>query len=144
MVDTKKVLHYLISHLNDNSEGRKKVMKLMFLVNHFDLNQNKVIKNPLLNENFIIYHYGVFSFDVMNDFLELSNEGKIEGNIPIKSRVEEKFELPLEIKEKVDSIISRFGDQTGKNLELNTLSFLGLDLESKREHFGENVSNLMK
>lgn len=139
----KDVLFYLISKLGDNSEGRKKVMKMMFLVDHFDLKKQSLVKTPLLEEDFIIYHYGVFSFDVMNNFLELSNEGKIEGDFPIKVNPQENLDFESPIKEKVDSIVEIFGKDKGKDLELNTLKMLGLDLETKRKHFGEPVTNFI-
>src|SRR3989339_158016 len=73
-MSNKDTLLYLVSKLGSNSEGRKKIMKMMFLVNHFDVNKNSLVKTPFLNEDFIIYHYGVFSFKVMENFLDLSNE----------------------------------------------------------------------
>ncbi len=143
-MSNKDVLLYLISKLGSHSEGRKKIMKMMFLVNHFDISKNLLIKTPFLNEEFIIYHYGVFSFDVMDNFLDLSNENKIKGDFPIELKTLEIPKLNLEIKEKVDSIVDRFGNENGKNLELNTLNMLGLNLKTKGEHFGESVTNFIR
>lgn len=143
-MSNKNVLLYLISKLGGNSEGRKKIMKMMFLVNHLDSKGDSLVKKPFLNEDFIIYHYGVFSFDVMNNFLELSNERKIEGNFPVKVNIHEDIDLDSNVKEKVDLIVNKFGKLSGKKLELDTLNMLGLDLEKKREHFGESVTNFIK
>ena len=143
-MDNKEVLLYLISRLGSKSEGRKKIMKMMFLLNHFDVDKNSLVKTPLLKEDFIIYHYGVFSFDVMNNFLDLSNEGKVKGDFPVDIKTSEVPNIPLRIKEKVDLIVNQFGNDNGKNLELNTLSMLGLDLDSKRKYFGESVTNFIK
>lgn len=142
-MSNKDVLLYLISKLKF-PEGRKKVMKLMFLVNHFDVSKNLLVKTPFLGEEFIVYHYGVFSFDVMNNFLDLSNENRIKGDFPIEIKTLEIPRLSLEIKEKVDLIVDRFGDENGKNLELNTLNMLGLNLETKKKHFGEPVTNFIR
>jgi len=142
-MSNKDVLLYLISKLGSHSEGRKKIMKMMFLINHFDVSKNSLVKTPLLKENFIIYHYGVFSFDVMNNFLDLSNGGKIQGDFPVKVKTSEIPLLSQKVEERIDSIIEKFGDYSGKKLELDTLKLLGLNLETKREHFGEPVTNFI-
>jgi len=142
-MSNKDVLLYLISKLDSRSEGRKKIMKMMFLVNHFDISKNSLVKTPFLKEDFIIYHYGVFSFEVMDNFLDLSNENKIDGNFPIKIKSLGIPNLSNPIKEKVDLIINKFGNDNGKKLELDTLKLLNLDLETKRKHFGEPVTNFI-
>ena len=142
-MSNKNVLFYLISKLGSHVEGRKKIMKMMFLINHFDIPKDSLVKTPFLGEDFIIYHYGVFSFDVMNNFLELSNERKIHGNFPIKIKSLEIPTLSNQIKEKVDLVIDKFGNNSGKKLELDTLKLLGLNLETKRKHFGEPVTNFI-
>ena len=139
----KSVLLYLISKLGERSEGRKKIMKMMFLINYFDTNKNSLIKKPLLGEEFIVYHYGVFSFDVMNNFLDLSNNGEIQGGFPIKITSKREFQLDSKLKSNVDEVIGKFGDKSGRILELETLKMLGLDLKTKKEHFGEPVTNFI-
>ena len=142
-MSNKSVLLYLISRLGEKSEGRKKIMKLMFLINHFDISKQKVVKNPLLNQDFIIYHYGVFSFDVMNNFLELSQEKKIEGDFPIGTKISSIPEIPLKVKEKVEIIVDIFGEDSGKRLEVDTLKLLGLNIETKKEYFGESIKKFV-
>jgi len=143
-MSNKDVLLYLISKLDSRSEGRKKIMKMMFLVNHFDISKNSLVKTPFLKEEFIIYHYGVFSFDVMNNFLELSNEHKIEGNFLIGIKSSNIIpSLPTTIRERVDLIVNKFGNDSGQKLELDTLKLLGLNIETKRKHFGESVTNFI-
>jgi len=142
-MSNKNVLFYLISKLGSNSEGRKKIMKMMFLINHFDVSKNSLVKTPFLKEDFIIYHYGVFSFEVMDNFLELSNEEKIKGDFPINIKSPDVPNLLTPIREKVDFIIEKFGNENGKNLELSTLKMLGLNIETKRKHFGESVTNFI-
>lgn len=142
-MSNKDVLLYLISKLDSRSEGRKKIMKMMFLVNHFDISKNCLVKTPFLKEDFIIYHYGVFSFEVMDNFLDLSNENKIKGDIPVQLKISEVPTIPLIIQKKVDLIVEKFGDKKGKDLELDTLKMLGLSLETKRKHFGESVTHFI-
>ncbi len=136
---TKKVILYLINRLEKDIEGRKKLMKLMFLVEHFNQDSQKLVKEGKLGNEFIIYHYGVFSFDVMNRYLELAKEGKIKDNFPMSIINLQKVELPTEIKQDVDGIINIFGKKTGKVLELETLEMLKLNLETKKENFGKPV-----
>jgi hypothetical protein len=54
---TKEVLLYLLSRLGQG-EGRKKLMKLMFLVEHFDPGLGRLVRKSLLGDSFLIYHYG--------------------------------------------------------------------------------------
>ncbi|HLD55067.1 MAG TPA: hypothetical protein VJB35_02280 [Candidatus Nanoarchaeia archaeon] len=143
-MSNKDTLLYLVSKLGSNSEGRKKIMKMMFLVNHFDVNKNSLVKTPFLNEDFIIYHYGVFSFKVMENFLDLSNEGKVKGDFPVDIKIFEIPTIPMNIKERVDLIIKKFGNKDGRELELETLGMLNLNLETKRQYFGEPVTNFIK
>lgn len=142
-MSNKDTLLYLVSKLGSNSEGRKKIMKMMFLVNHFDMDKNSLVKTPFLKEEFIIYHYGVFSFEVMENFLDLSNEGKVKGDFPVDIKTSQIPSIQMEIKNKVDLIIEKFGNKNGKDLELETLGMLNLNLETKRQHFGEPVSNFI-
>lgn len=141
----KELILYLIGSLGKNVEGRKKLMKLMFLIEHFDLMKDTLKRDKSIGNNFIIYHYGVFSFEVLNSYLDLVNEGKIKDDFPVEIKeVREKGKLPKEIQLRVDLIIKNFGKKTGKELELYTLNLLRLDLKSKKEKFGEEVTNLIK
>lgn len=143
-MSNKDILLYLVSKLGSHSEGRKKIMKMMFLINHFDTTKDSLVKTPFLKEDFIIYHYGVFSFEVMDNFLDLSNEGKVKGNFPVDITTSNIPYISPKVKERVDSIIEKFGNKNGGELELDTLDMLNLDLETKRQHFGEPVINLIK
>ncbi len=142
-MSNKDVLLYLISKLDSRSEGRKKIMKMMFLVNHFDISKDSLVKTPFLKEDFIIYHYGVFSFEVMNNFLDLSKGNKIQGDFPVKVKTSKIPVLPPKVEEKVGLIIDKFGKDSGQKLELDTLKLLNLNLETKRDHFGEPVTNFI-
>lgn len=142
---TKEAILCLIKRLDNGIEGRKKLMKLMFLVDYFNINSEKITKSPLLGNDFIIYHYGVFSFEVMNDFIELVKERKVEDTFPIKlKRKQEELKLPQSIKEKTEKIGDKFGDENGYQLEIKTLEMLNIKPEEKSRYFGKSVKELIK
>lgn len=139
-----KVIRYLISKLGTLPDGRKKIMKLMFLIEHYDLNKNKITNKRFLHTNFIIYKYGVFSFEVQEDYSKLRRDGII-SEYPIKvNQVITDSDLEDDVKSKVDSIITKFGHKNGNELESETLEMLGLTIGSKMDYFGEDISDLLK
>ena len=144
MVDeTKNVIMYLIRKLGGCVEGRKRLMKLMFLVEHFDIKDEKVTKNRTLGNRFFIYYYGVFSFDVMNSYTELAREGKIKDAyfISLKSRGE--VELNEKLRRKVDWVAGKFGALSGYYLETETLKMLGIEPSEKDSYFGKEVEEII-
>nr|MDO8062812.1 hypothetical protein [Candidatus Freyrarchaeum guaymaensis] len=63
-------------------------MKLMFLVEHFNPKRGILAERPRLGNQFLIYYYGVFSFEVMEAFEELVRERKNQRVIPFGSKRE--------------------------------------------------------
>jgi len=141
LTKNQKVIVYLIKRLGDLIEGRKKLMKLMFLIEHYDTENEKLIKTNFLGNNFIIYHYGVFSFEVMNDYISLNNRG-IVTEYPIKTKLNVKIEKTL--KSRIDNIVLKFSKMHGFELEEETLKMLNIDKKSKELFFGKNVKELIK
>jgi hypothetical protein len=78
----------------------------------------------------------------MDTYIELVKEKKIIDNFPMKLN-EKEIELGEDVKNKVDVIIERFGKKDSKKLEIETLNMLGLNLESKKVHFGKKVESLI-
>lgn len=141
LTKSQKVLLYLVKELGRLVEGRKKLMKLLFLMEHYDTEKEKLKKNQFLGNSFIIYHYGVFSFDVMNDYISLNNRG-IMTEYPIKTDI--KTRLDEETKSRIDGIIHKFGNKHGFELEEETLRMLGLSKESKIKFFGKDVKEIIR
>jgi len=140
---TKKIILYLINQLGDKIEGKKKLMKLMFLIEHYDFSKKKLVLEGSLGNTFRIYYYGVFSLEVMECFNELVHEGHIIDGFPLKSK--EKSELEeKEIKEKVGKVISEFGEDLGYDLEVKTLKMMGIKPYEKKEYFGKSVAEIIK
>jgi len=120
-------------------------MKLMFLIEHYNPESKELTKKGLLGNDFIIYHYGVFSRDVMNDYLRLYNMGVLYevGTRPTLKH-ENSLDLDDKTKSQVDFIISKFGHYEGAFLVDSTLKLLRLTKETKDEHFEESVVSLIE
>jgi len=56
---TKNVMLYLIKDCNKRGIklNRKKLMKLMFLIDWYDVEKQKLRKKPLLGNEWLIYYY---------------------------------------------------------------------------------------
>jgi len=67
---TKNSILYILNRVK-NLEGRLKLMKLMFLLEHYDFDKNKLTNQKIIGNNFIIYHHGPFSFEVYNELLKM-------------------------------------------------------------------------
>jgi uncharacterized phage-associated protein len=140
---TKKVLLYLISKLGI-CEGRKKLMKLMFLIEHYDLKNKILLSKPRLGDTFLIYQYGVFSFDVMRAYEELLKEGKISEDFSgITVRPGVQIDLEEGIKEVVDGVVQSFGRYSGYELETLTLRMLKIRPFEKDRYFGRKVREIL-
>lgn len=145
---TKKIILYLIYKLEERIEGKKKLMKLMFLVEHYDPIQNRLIRQKNIGNTFYIYYYGVFSREVMECYNKLVKEGKIVDSFPIKFKQyalleQEIKDLDEKIKERIDKIISLFGNRTGYSLENETLKMMGIQPYEKESYWGREVSEII-
>jgi hypothetical protein len=140
---TKKVLLYLISKLG-LCEGRKKLMKLMFLIEHYDLKNQALLSRPRLGNTFFIYQYGVFSFEVMRAYEELLREGKISEDFSgITVRPGVQIDLEEGIKEVVDGVVQSFSRYSGYELETLTLRMLKIRPFEKDRYFGRKVREIL-
>jgi hypothetical protein len=133
-----KVLSYLIDRLSSRIGGRKKIMTLMFLIEHYDPDLRKLTEKQFLGNEFITSRYGVFSFDVMDDYLDLSRKNIVQ-DYPITLLQNVSFDLSDEITSRINWIIDQFGDRNGSYLESYTLDLLCLDKRTKMQYFGQSV-----
>jgi len=163
-MDTKNrkiVLLYVVKRLSEQLErpyfeGRKKLMKIMFLVEHFNPQKKTLHKNNLLGNKFVICHYGPFSFDVRDSFDGLKKEGMVIeepymipykigiSNVGIKYLSENEKHIPKEIKERIEKIIDQFGLKDGNTLEKQSLKLLKISSEDKKELWGEDIKDLVR
>lgn len=140
---SQKAILYLIKRLGTGIEGRKKLMKLMFLVEHFDPHCQKLTEKQFLGNNFIIYRYGVFSREVMKDYLKLGKMNILD-DYPITILEHVPLDLEGNVKFRIDQIIRQFGKDESSKLEWSTLDLLGLDKSTKMKYFEKSVLPLIK
>ncbi len=138
---TEKNILYLINKLGDKVEGRKKLMKLMFLLEHYDVNLKKLVSKGLFGNTFLIYYYGVFSLDIQNYVNELTKKEVIKDGLPLKTS--EKVELDPEQKDRIENIIEEFGNKSGYQLEVETLKMMNIEPSDKQKFFRKSVSDLI-
>jgi len=79
------ILLYLIKEhykLYGKLYGRKKIQKLLFLVEHLDLTSGRVMKSTgLTGYRFKIWLYGPFSEEIYRDLEELVDRGEVEEEV---------------------------------------------------------------
>ncbi len=138
-----KILFYVIKRLGKRVDGRKKLMKIMFLINHWNPETKSLEKEPFLGDEFMIYHYGVFSWNVMNVYLNLCEKGIVK-EYPIEAVGEMDNNIEDNIKERIDLVIKEFGRKYGNELEDETLKMLGISKENKMNFFGKPVVDLIR
>ena len=138
---TKQIILYLINKLDEKIEGKKKLMKLMFLIEQYDFDKKKLTSESRIGNIFYVYHYGVFSLEVMQCVDELMHEKDIVEGFPLKSK--KKGKLETEIKERVDKIIDNFGEKSGYELENETLKMMKIEPYEKEKYFGEETRKLI-
>lgn len=134
---------YLLKQLGTKSEGKKKLMKLMFLLDHYDIDTKRLSPSSQLGNNFEIYYYGVFSTDVMVTISRLMSENKIIDGYPLKLKEGVQSDLDIKTLERVDYILEKFGNLTGYQLEVGTLHMLGIEPSEKRNYFGKSVKEII-
>lgn len=135
-------------------DGRLKLMKMMFFLEHLDVKMDKLLPDTMFSKNeFVVYKYGPFSFDVVRQIQELKESGLItetlgdEGHIvPIltdkgKMRFEEvKKELSTDNIDRVNTIKQRFDKFSGGELATKSLEYLGIKKSDKERYLGVPVS----
>jgi hypothetical protein len=140
---TSNVILYIIDKLGGSVEGRKKLMKLMFLIEHWDPVKRELTREGTLKNEFLIYYYGVFSFEVMENFIRLVQEGKIEDGFPIKLKNKVEIKIDENLKERVDKVLEQFKNKSGYELEIETLKMLKIQPFEKGKYFGKSVREII-
>lgn len=134
---------YLIKQLGTKSEGKKKLMKLMFLLDHYDITTKKLSSSSKIGNNFEIFYYGVFSTEVMGTISRLISENKVIDGYPLRLKKEVQTDIDKKTLERADYILEKFGNLTGYQLEVGTLKLLGIKPTEKRNYFGRSVKEIV-
>jgi hypothetical protein len=142
------IIKYMLSHLtNDNTGGRTKLMKLIFLVEHYDPVEKSVKVMPRVGNDFIIYNYGVFSFSVYDSLIRLIKSGEITED-HFKLSVNENIKkgsntVDNKLISCIDNILNEFGDMDKKGLETFTLKLLKISPDKKTDFMGVPVREVI-
>jgi len=139
---TKKTILYLINEMGYSIGGAPKLMKMMFLVEHYNPTKQKLVEKGSLGNVFFMHSQGVFSNDVMHCFSDLVGGKKIENRFPLKANI--KVEFKEGDKERIDAIIDEFKEVPNYDLEDFILTMMGLDPYHKQEYYGIRVNELIK
>ena len=138
----REVILYILDKLKKFGVGRLKLMKLMFLLEHYDISSEKLTPDKLLGNDFIIYWRGPFSFQVYRSFLHLLENGEIleKGRLltletePDQDRLKSK--IGEEILKKLNKVLKEFGELDGLELEKRSMKLLGIKQEEKQHYVG--------
>lgn len=137
---------------NGNVNGRKKLMKLVFFMEYLDFNENRLSTDVGWDDfDFIIYSYGPFSHDVMDEFDKLKEKKWIKEKrefmgyeIELTEEGEEKLEsisnkIDEEETKRLQELCERFSKKKGGSLERKSLEYLGITKEEKKNFMGTPV-----
>ena len=152
-------------------DGRKKVQKLTFLVEHWSPDDDKVVRSTRLTGYvFRIWMYGPFSEGIQEDLGRLVSEGSIReevywyevtpsfNNIHLGTYVDDgepkklylysllgpKPRLDARLEGKLDVVLRRFGHLTPTELELTVNRMLKLTPLKKVEYWGVTVDEYLE
>ena len=131
----KNVLIYLIKRLMNKKSfhGKLQVMKLMFLIEHYDAETKTIREDSLLGNEYYIYYLGPFSFEVSKEFDRLKEED-----------LKEEIKLDEDLKKKVDFVIDNFGMNDGRNLQKFCLNLLNISMEEKGKYMGFKIKEVLE
>jgi len=154
------VLYYVIKKFcekyNRPLEGRKKLQKLLFLVEHFDLDEGKfILSSGITGYKFKIWHYGPYSSELKEDVVELVKEDIIEEKVEYiddflytdefpkriyrylpKKQINVEDKLDRQTITKINRIIEVFGNKSPYELEKIVSNLLNLTPLKKLEVWG--------
>ncbi len=153
--DKDRGLLEVINSLSESSVysgGRKKLMKVVFLLEHLRDDLETLVPEEQFRKNsFTIFNFGVFSTDVMDSLSKLIELGLVEEkkkDFTYVMKITDKGlkntgMLQCKDKERLEKIVNKFGKRTGKQLENETLGMLHLTKESKQQSMGVPVSSII-
>lgn len=149
----RSMLLTLIDRCGGVVEGRTKLMKLCFLLEHYDDGRLREREAVGAFTDFFIYDHGPFSRDVMNAFNDLRQDGLVREESGQTIAGDRRFRIELtadgrrettgEPPERLNEVVEAFGNQQGTELETQTLDMLGVEREEKSQYRHMDVSELI-
>ena len=145
---TKNVIKYVLYRLGSNGGGRTKLMKLMFLIDYYDPENDQITLKSRLGNRFIIYNYGIFSFEVFDSLVGMIRNNEIK-EVPFKLAVNSDISdfskaLDKNLKVKIDKIIEKFGKLTKEEIDKKTIEMIGVKYADKPKYLGTPVEEIIQ
>ncbi|RLF10265.1 MAG: hypothetical protein DRJ69_03375 [Thermoprotei archaeon] len=152
-------------------DGRKKLQKLTFLVEHWSPSEEKVVRSTrLTGYTFRIWMYGPFSEEIQDDLGQLVEKGEVLEQVywyevtpsfnevylgtyvddgePKKlylySLTRPRPRLKAQVEGRLDDVLKRFGHLTPMDLEQLVNRMLRLTPLKKTEHWNETVDEYLE
>ena len=173
-----KVLLYLLWRFFEKYksplDGRKKIQKLLFLIEHYDPEQRRIKPSTgITGYKFVIWSYGPFSKEIYDDLDKLVENGLVIERVvgsdeepeldlyiddgypkriyyyePSKNLIRNSQKL-LEVLDrsaikKIDVILELFGSKKPFELEKFVNNILKLTLDKKIEYWGYDIDSYLK
>ena len=113
--------------------GKLQVMKLMFLIEHYDAGTKTIREDSLLGNEYYIYYLGPFSFEVSKEFDKLKEEN-----------LKEEVKLDEDLKKKVDFVIDNFEMNDGRTLQKFCLNLLNISVEEKGKYMRFKIKEVLE
>lgn len=169
----KSILLYVIEYFNNvygkPLDGRKKLQKLLFLIEHLDIKTEKIRKSTgLTGYTFKIWNYGPFSKEIYDDLDDAVKTGivretvrtwddmlslytYIDDGMPRRMYYYEivrvkrlAINLSSEIKNRVNYIVRRYGSLSPLDLESHVNKLLRLTPRKKAEYWGVSIDRYLE
>jgi hypothetical protein len=86
----------------------------------------------LLGNEYYIYYFGPFSFEVSKEFDRL------------KEDLKEEVKLDEDLKKKVEFVIDNFGMNDGRTLQKFCLNLLNISVEEKGKYMGFKIKEVLE
>ncbi len=161
------ILYYLIKRFYEiykrPLEGRKKLQKLIFLVEHFDLDTSRIVPSSgITGYKFKIWYYGPYSSDLKKDTEDLVENGLLNEDVKYlddflytdespkrlylyspKTEIRVENELDKQTIEKIDKILKEFGTKSPYELEKKVSDLLNLDPLKKLKVWGKSLDEYL-
>ena len=110
-------LIYLVYRLDDMVESRKKLVKLMFLINYIDPDTGSLKPEPRFGIDFYLYDNGFSSVEVIKKIEELERMGIFSYDVGFHYYYRDFVpDLPDDLRRVIDYVVENYGDKSGDEL----------------------------
>lgn len=120
-------LIYLVYRLDGVVESRKKLVKLVFLINYIDPETGSLRSEPRLGVDFYLYDGGFSSMEVLRRIEDLERMGIFSYDVGFHYYYKDLVpDLPEDLRRVVDYVVDNYGDKSGDELDVLIIRMVGL------------------